>query len=388
MKVKNITSQTSTQFDNALALFRQLYGSKKTIPLHEPLFVGHEKTYLMDTIDSTFVSSVGAYVDKFEKLFSEFVGAKYAIAVSNGTCALHLALIANNISSGDEVITQPFTFVGTCNAIVHAQAEPVFIDIDKRTLGLSAESLEAFLINHTKMVGNNCINTVTGRVVRACIPMHTFGFPCEMDKITQLCEKSNIVVIEDAAEAVGSRYKDRHVGTFGTCGVFSFNGNKIITTGGGGMVVTDDFAMAKHLKHLSTTARIQSGWEFVHDQVGYNYRMPNLNAALGVAQLENIEKFLKAKRNLANEYKAFFESYFDVSSDDSLANYWLNTLCFENKKIRDQFLLVTNNAGIMTRPPWKLMFDLPMYAHCYSDAGANSRYYADRIANIPSTPIL
>jgi len=362
-----------------------LYNTKEFIPLHEPRFLGNEKKYLIECIDSTFVSSVGAFVDRFEKEFALYVGSKYAIATVNGTAALHTALLLANVDKDDEVITQALSFVATPNAISYTGAKPIFLDVDLDTMGLSPEAFQNFLQTNCELKEKKCINKTTNRVIKACIPMHTFGHPCRIDEIAKLCREWHITLIEDSAESLGSFYKGQHTGTFGEVGIFSFNGNKIITSGGGGVIVTDDETLAKRAKHLTTTAKVPHKWEYEHDEIGYNYRMPNLNAALLVAQLENLENFLADKRTLAKEYKKFFKSIEDISfiedPDDAKSNYWLNVISVEK---RDETLKVLNENGIMSRPVWRLLSDLEIYKECQSDELSNSRYLESRLINIPS----
>lgn len=358
------------------------------LPLHAPYFGGNEKKYLADTIDSTFVSSVGAYVTKFEEMIQERTGSKFAIAATNGTIALHLALVVAGVKAGDEVITQSLSFVATANAIVHAQGTPVFLDVDQDTMGLSAKSLETFFINYTIQKPDGCYNKLTGKRIGACVPMHTFGLPLRITEIRKICNSYNIPVIEDAAESIGSYSQGKHTGNFGLMGVFSFNGNKTITCGGGGVLITNDEKMAKKARHLSTTAKIPHPWEFDHDEIGFNYRMPNLNAALACAQLEQLDKFLKDKQILSEQYQKYFDkSDFTYISgiNDTKPNYWLNCILCKDKDHRDGFLKATNENGVMTRPAWKLNHQLPMYRHCYSDEQVNAEWLADRIVNIPSS---
>ena len=364
---------------------------KDFIALHEPVFIGNEKKYVCDTIDSTFVSSVGEYVNKVEEKICEITGSKYAIAVVNGTNGLHLALKVVGVSEGDEVITQALTFVATANAITYAGAKPVFVDVNLDTLGMSPESLKNWLENNAIKKGNETFNKITGNRIKAVVPMHTFGHPCRIEEIKEICDEWNLELVEDSAESLGSFYKNRHTGTFGKVGVFSFNGNKIVTSGGGGMIVTDDESLAKRLKHLSTTAKVPHKWKYFHDEIGYNYRMPNLNAALLLAQLENLDKFLENKRGLANKYEKFFKSIgikFIKEPENSRSNYWLNAIELENKAQRDEFLEYTNNNGVMTRPIWTLMNKLPMYEYCQNDGLENSKYLEERIVNIPSGVVL
>jgi len=378
-------------FENIITFIQDTYKTKNFIPLHEPKFVGNEKKYLNECIDSTFVSSVGKFVDEFEEKIVSYTGAKYAVATSNGTSALHISLLLANVDQNNEVITQPLTFVATCNAISYCGAQPIFIDVDKDTMGLSPSALKYFLENNTTVKNQQCVNNKTGKVIKACVPMHTFGHPCKIDEIKDICDKYNIFLIEDAAESVGSTYKSRHTGTFGKVGVMSFNGNKIITAGGGGCIVTNDKALAKKAKHLTTTAKVPHKWDFNHDMVGYNYRMPNLNAALLVAQLENLDNFISSKRKLANVYKVFFNSanYIFVKEPvDSKSNYWLNSILLKNKQQRDKFLEETNSQGVMTRPIWTLMNKLPMFEYAQCGNLTNSEWLEDRIVNIPSSVIL
>ena len=378
-------------YADIINFIKDTYKSLDFIPLHEPRFVGNEKKYINECIDTTFVSSVGRYVDLFEKEIASYTGAKYAVATCNGTSALHISFLLADIQQNDEVITQSLTFVATCNAISYCRAKPIFIDVDKDTMGMSPSALRLFLEKNTTIKNNKCINNLTGNVIKACVPMHTFGHPCKVDEIKEICSEYNIFLIEDAAESVGSFYKSKHTGNFGKLGVMSFNGNKIITAGGGGCIVTNDKALAKNAKHLTTTAKVPHKWEFNHDMVGYNYRMPNINAALLAAQLENLNKFLKYKRELANRYVEFFrntEYTFFQEPANSRSNYWLNTIILEDKLQRDQFLDETNSNGIMTRPIWTLMHRLPMFKYAQCDELDNSVWLHDRVVNIPSSVIL
>ena len=364
---------------------------KDKIFLHEPLFIGNEKKYVNDCIDSTFVSSVGEYVNRFEKEFAKKVGSRYAIATVNGTAALHIALILANVKRDDEVITQPLTFVATCNAISYIGAKPIFIDVDLDTLGMSPKSLKNFLETNCEIQNNRCINKTTGKTIKACVPMHTFGHPCRIDEIKEICDNWQITLVEDAAESLGSYYKNRHTGTFGKLGVFSFNGNKIITSGGGGAIVTDDENLAKRAKHLTTTAKVPHPYEYVHDEIGYNYRMPNLNAALLVAQLENLEFFLKKKRELASEYKNFFDKMdikFIEEPLNTKSNFWLNAILLDDLNQRNEFLKFTNSNGVMTRAIWRLMNELEMFKESQCTDLKNAKYLEQRVVNIPSGVVL
>jgi perosamine synthetase len=376
--------------DEFIKFVKNLYQTNELIPLHEPQFQGNEKKYVLDAIDSTFVSSVGKYVDHLEEAFAKFVGSTYAVATVNGTSALHAALLVAGVEKNDEVITQPLTFVATCNAIHYCGATPLFIAIDKETLGLSAISLEIFLKENINLKEEGCFNKKTGNRIKACVPMHTFGHPVEIDKIKHLCNLYKIQLIEDAAESLGSYFKGQHTGTFGQLGVFSFNGNKVMTTGGGGMIVTNDKALAKHAKHLTTTAKVPHKWDYVHDEVGYNYRMPNINAAMGLAQLETLPKKLEQKRKLAKAYEYFFSSMGEVQfiaeRKGVKSNYWLNAILLSNETDKMNFLEKTNSQQVMTRPVWRVMNELKMYAS--DEEFASSNEISKRLVNIPSTPIM
>lgn len=376
-------------YSAVISFIREVFNTPEDfIPLHAPYFGGNEKKYLIDTIDSTFVSSVGAYVNKFEEMMCEITGAKYAIATTNGTVALQLALIACGVSKEDEVITQPVTFVATANAITHAGATPIFIDVDKDTMGLSPKALKGFLSKFAEYKNGDTYNKTTGKKIAACIPMHTFGFPARIKELKAICDEYNIILIEDAAESLGSYVNGKHTGTFGTMGTFSFNGNKTVTCGGGGAIVTNNEKLANHAKHLSTTAKVPHAWEFVHDHIGYNYRMPNLNAAVACAQLEQLDDILDNKRELSRGYKDFF-SNLDISFVEEMAetkaNYWLNCVVLPDLNERNKFLEETNGSKVMTRPIWKLMNKLPMYSSCYTDDLTNCEWLEDRVVNIPSS---
>lgn len=367
---------------------KQTFNTDQFIPLHEPRFIGNEKDYLNECIDSTFVSSVGKFVDQFEREFAHTVGAKYAIATVNGTAALHIALLLAGVQKDDEVITQPLTFIATANAISYIGATPVFVDVDLDTMGLSPLSLKCFLKQYCEIVEDRCINRINGKIIKACVPMHTFGHPCRIDEIKSICDEWHIALVEDAAESLGSYYKKKHTGTFGCVGAFSFNGNKIITSGGGGVIVTDDEILAKRAKHITTTAKIPHKWEYVHDEIGYNYRLPNLNAALLCAQLENLGKFLKNKQELASIYERFFADTsiaFIKEPQNAYSNYWLQSILLENREQRDEFLTYTNENGVMTRPIWTLMTKLEMFKECQHTDLSNALLLEDRIVNIPSS---
>ncbi|WP_257659171.1 LegC family aminotransferase [Parapedobacter lycopersici] len=374
-----------------IAFIRKAFNNENSfIPLHAPHFGGNEKKYLSETIDSTFVSSVGEFVNRFEREIAAYTGAKHAVACVSGTNALHMALLVNDVQPNDEVLSQALTFIATANAISYCNAIPVFIDVDSDTMGMSPLKLKSFLeINAEKRGDGFTYNKTTGRRIKACVPMHTFGLPLRIDEVVSICDEWNIIVIEDAAESLGSYYKKRHTGRFGQVGIFSFNGNKTITCGGGGALITDDEELAKRAKHLTTQAKLPHAWRFTHDEIGYNYRMPNLNAALACAQLEQLESFLKDKRTLADSYHDFFEKegvvQFVREIGHAKANYWLNVILFESTDAQTSFLKDTNENGVMTRPVWDLMNTLPMFKRCQHDELENSRWLADRAVNIPSS---
>lgn len=376
-------------FENIAQFVKSKFPDQDFIPLHAPLFIGNERKYLLDTIDSTFVSSVGAYVNQFEKMMCEITGAAYAIAIVNGTNALHLALLLADVESADEVISQSLTFVATCNAISYIGATSVFVDVDLDTMGMSPVSLNAFLIENAELRADGfSYNIKTGKRLKACVPMHTFGLPCRIDEIAEICSRWNIVLVEDSAESIGSFYKGKHTGVFGKLGTFSFNGNKTITCGGGGALITNDERLAKRAKHISTQSKVPHQWEFVHDEIGYNYRMPNLNAALACAQLEQLEAYVANKRELATEYQTFFDDLeitFCAEIKDAKANYWLNALLLKDRAERDNFLTYLNNSGVMARPVWELMHRLPMFKDAEKTDLTNSEWIADRLVNIPSS---
>jgi len=376
-------------YEEVISFIRSLFPGKNFIPLHAPRFLGREKEYVNAAIDSTFVSSVGEYVSRFEGMICEYTGARYAVATTSGTAALHAALMVAGVKDDDEVITQPLTFVATANAIAYCRAHPLFVDVDRDTMGLSADALAEFLARETEQASNVCINRRTRRRISACVPMHTFGHPCRIEEIAELCRKHNLSLIEDAAESLGSTRTGKQAGTFGLLGVYSFNGNKTITCGGGGVIVTDEKRLAEHAKHLTTTAKKPHPYLYEHDEVGYNYRMPNLNAALACAQLENLDLFLADKRKLASLYQKFFSTQstidFIAEPEGTTANYWLNTILLENRTARDLFLEASNNAGVQTRPAWTLLNQLEIYGRCQTDTLTNAIWLAERIANIPSS---
>lgn len=375
-------------FNDFIEFTRKIYSKKKFIPLHEPKFIGNEKKYLNKCIDTSYVSSVGKYVSELEKKIAKYTGAKFAIATTNGTAALHISLLLAGLEENDEVITQSLNFIASCNAINYCKAKPIFIDVDKDTMGLSPSALKSFLKKNTIIKDKKCINKKTKKIIKACVPMHSYGHPCRIDEIKKILHKYHIFLIEDAAESLGSFYKNKHTGTFGKLGVISFNGNKIITSGGGGCIITNDKKLAKKAKHLTTTAKIPHKWEFKHDMIGYNYRMPNLNAALLLAQLEKLKYFLKNKRELAKKYEVFFKNSkynFFKEPKNCRSNYWLNSIILKNRNNRDQFLEKTNNNDIMTRPIWRLMNKLPMFKNSQCDNLKNSHWLFERVVNIPSS---
>lgn len=366
---------------------RSIYG-EDIVPLHRPLFKGNERQYLVDCIDSNFVSSVGSKVIEFENSVAKFTGSKYAIATVNGTAALHVAILIAGVEPGDEVLSQALTFIATCNAITYAGAKPVFIDVDSDTMGLSPAALKNFLEDNAVKTSRGTFNKNSGKKISACIPMHTFGFPCRIGEIAQVCADWNIALIEDAAESLGSYVGKKHTGTFASMATLSFNGNKVITTGGGGMIITDDIDVAKRAKHITTTAKVPHPFEFVHDETGYNYRMPNLNAALGCAQMERLGDFLQSKKKLADQWDIFFNGKdvdFIKAISGNNANHWLNAIILKSRDDRDSFLNVTNENNIMTRPIWTLMSKLPMFKDCQTDGLKNSLWLEDRVVNIPSS---
>lgn len=369
-------------------LIRDIYQTKDFIPLHAPRFDGQESAYVQDTLDSTFVSSVGAYVDRFEVDMASYCKSSKAVAVMNGTAALQAALYAAGVVTNDLVVTQSFTFVATCNAIHWAGAEPVFVDVSELSLGLCPKSLAEFLQQECLLSEHGCIHRKSQRRVRAVVPMHTFGHPVELEELLLLCQQWQLVLIEDAAESLGSLYKDRHTGTFGRFGILSFNGNKIITTGGGGMVLCADPTDGVRLKHLTTTAKVPHPYEFVHDDYGFNYRMPNLNAALGCGQMEQLDRFIADKRQIAAVYQEFFaDSDFRFVKEPPYArsNYWLNAVVCPTAETKTQLLETAAESGIMLRPAWRPTHQLAMYQHCMRTDLAVTEYLAERLVNLPSS---
>lgn len=369
---------------------RDQYQTQEFIPLHAPTFAGNEKVYVMETIDSTFVSSVGKFVDEFERKMEAFTGTPKAVATVNGTAALHAALYMAGVERGDLVITQALTFVATCNALYHMGAEPIFVDVSPVSLGLCPKAMDAFLEENAQVTEGGCIHKQTGRRIKAVVPMHTFGHPVELDELIAVCSKWNITLVEDAAESLGSFYKGKHTGTIGNFGAVSFNGNKIITTGGGGMVLCGSEEAGRRTKHVTTTAKVPHPYEFFHDEPGFNYRMPNLNAALGCAQMEVLEHYLAQKRQLAHQYQAFFASSdvtFVVEPEYAQSNYWLNAIICADTQQRNELLEQTNAVGVMTRPIWQLMHRLPMFEQALRGDLTHSEFIEAHLINLPSTPV-
>lgn len=367
---------------------RKEFNTEEFIPLHIPTFKGKEKEFLAECIDSTFVSSVGAYVNLFEDNLSAITKTKKTVAVVNGTSALQVGLRLVGVKKDNEVITQALTFVATANAITYNNAHPIFLDVDRDTMGLSPKAVERFLNEYGDLRENGCYNKKTGRKIAACMPMHTFGFPVHLDELIKVCSDWSIPIVEDAAESLGSEYKGKPTGGFGEVAGFSFNGNKVVTCGGGGAIVTNNLDLAERGKFLTTTAKEPHPYDYVHNELGYNFRMPNLNAALACAQLEQLKGFINNKRGLVAKYKTFFDNKginFRTETKDTKANYWLMCVELNDKNERDLFLKETNRSGVMTRPIWQLMFKLPMYQHCQIDNQDNARFLEERIVNIPSS---
>ena len=376
-------------FEDFIQFIRHWYATDNFIPLHSPLFSALDREFVMDAIDSTFVSSVGEYVNRFEREIAQYVGVRRAVATVNGTAALQVALQLAGVEAGTEVITQPLTFVATPNAIIYNNAHPVFVDVDRETMGLSPNALENFLNHVAERENEGVFNKSSGRRISAILPVHIFGHPCKIDELVKLAHKWQIPIVEDAAEALGSTRNGKHCGTFEKFGIFSFNGNKTITCGGGGAIVTDDEALADKAKHLTTTAKVNHPWEYVHDHAGYNYRMPNLNAALACAQISQLDLFLSDKRELAKAYGEFFQERelgaFVFEPKSCQSNYWLNTLIMKSKDEKEAFLKKTNKADVMTRPIWQLMPDLDMYRNCQTGPVDNARWLQERAVNLPSS---
>ena len=376
-------------YNNITTFIHNLFGTDEFVPLHAPLFIGNEKKYLAECIDTTFVSSVGKFVDRFEELVACYTGSKRAVVCVSGTNALHMGMLLVGVERDDEVLTQALTFIATCNAISYIGAHPVFLDVDRDTLGLSPLAVKRWLSTHAEVRDGQCYNKKTGRRIKACVPMHTFGHPMKIDELSAVCNEYHIELVEDAAESIGSFYKGRHTGTFGRVGVISFNGNKTITTGGGGMLLFQDEELGRLAKHLTTQAKVPHRWAFVHDHIGYNYRMPNINAALGCAQMENLDRYVSNKRETAERYREFFSRIpdveFVVEPANSRSNYWLNAVLLKDRRAQQSFLEYTNDHGVMTRPVWELMNRLEMFRGCETDGLENTVWLEERIVNIPSS---
>ena len=375
-------------YKHIVDFIHELYGTQEFVPLSVPQFVGNEKKYLEECIDSTFVSSVGKFVDRFEQMVAEYTGAKRAVVCVSGTNALHMALMLVGVERDDEVLTQALTFIATCNAVSYIGAHPVFLDVDRETMGLSPDAVKEWLAKNAEIRNGECFNKRTGRRVKACVPMHTFGHPVRIEELKVVCEEYHIELVEDAAESIGSLYKGKHTGTFGKVGALSFNGNKTITTGGGGMLLFNDEELGAYAKHLTTQAKIPHRWEFRHDHIGYNYRMPNINAAIGCAQMEHLDEFVANKRAMAEAYKEYFLHVdgveFFAEPENCRSNYWLNAVLLPNRDAQQEFLQYTNDHGVMTRPIWELMNRLPMFENCETDGLKNTIMFADRVVNSPS----
>ena len=376
-------------FSDIVSFIHSLFGTDEFVPLHAPLFIGNEKKYLAECIDTTFVSSVGKFVDRFEELVACYTGSKRAVVCVSGTNALHMGMLLVGVERDDEVLTQALTFIATCNAISYIGAHPVFLDVDRDTLGLSPLAVKRWLSTHAEVRDGQCYNKKTGRRIKACVPMHTFGHPMKIDELSAVCNEYHIELVEDAAESIGSFYKGRHTGTFGRVGAISFNGNKTITTGGGGMLLFQDEELGRLAKHLTTQAKVPHRWAFVHDHIGYNYRMPNINAALGCAQMENLDRYVSNKRETAERYREFFSHIpdveFVVEPANSRSNYWLNAVLLKDRRAQQSFLEYTNDHGVMTRPVWELMNRLEMFRGCETDGLENTVWLEERIVNIPSS---
>lgn len=383
-------SNQSNLVDQVVTAIRAVVGTGPVV-LHEPSFSGNEWLYLKECLDSTFVSSVGKFVDRFELDLASFTGAKHAVAVVNGTAALHIALKLAGVQAGDEVLIPALTFVATANAVTYCNAMPHFVDSETHTLGVDAAKLRDYLISHTEQRASQCVNRVTGQVIRALVPVHIFGHPVDVDGMLSIAHDFNIALVEDAAESLGSYYHGQHTGTFGCLGTLSFNGNKTITTGGGGAILTNDAALARHAKHLTTTAKLSHAWEYRHDEIGYNYRLPNLNAALGCAQLEQLPAMLSAKRELFKRYQTAFSQVAGVDlmaeSAQCRSNYWLQTLLLnpDHTDQRNAVLKATNDAGFMTRPAWILMHELAPFKDCPHMDLSVARSLTQRLISIPSS---
>ncbi len=381
----NLAQNVLTTIKGVLASHKEIIG------LHEPIFKGNEWEYVKECLDTGWVSSVGKFVDQFENMIAEYTGVKRAVAVVNGTCALHLALKLAGVRSGEEVIVPTLTFIATANAVSYTGATPHFVDSEERSLGVDPEKIENYLLEISEMRDGACFNKQTGRRISAVVPMHVFGNPVDIDPLFDICKRFKLNLIEDAAESLGSFYKGRHTGNWGKLSVLSFNGNKIITTGGGGAILTNNNRLADRAKHMSTTAKLPHKWEYKHDEIGYNYRLPNINAALGCAQIENLPDFIKVKRNIAKRYLSAFENIPGISfleePEYAQSNYWLNTITLDRgiEHERDKILQILNDNGIQARPVWKLLHKLPMYQDCPKMDLKTSDSLEARLINIPSS---
>jgi len=393
-----MTARPICEDDENIALkitnaLKQVCGNN-TVALHEPVFGEQEKKNVLDCIESTFISSIGKHADEFESKIASYTGAKHAVLTVNGTSALYIALMLAGVQKDDEVLIPALTFIATANAVSYCNAYPHFLDSDPNYFGIDPQSARNWLESTTKQVAGNCVNKKTGRIIRAIIPMHVFGHPCELESLLKLAQDFNLALVEDAAESLGSFYKGRHTGTMGVMGVLSFNGNKIITTGGGGAILTNDAKLAEKAKHLTTQAKVKHPWDFIHDQIGYNYRMPSINAAIGLAQMEKLETSLKLKKKIFEMYLDAFQNLDCVQlikePKSSSSNYWLQTILLNENiaHMRDDILEATNQAGYMTRPIWTLMNKLPMYKDSVSAPLPIASGLERRIINIPSSDFL
>jgi perosamine synthetase len=386
-------NQSDSFTREVVELIRTVTGTAPTA-LHEPEFDGNEWNYVKECIDTNFVSSVGKYVDKFERDLEEYTGSRHAIAVTNGTSALHISLLLAGVEPGDEVLVPALTFVATANAVVYCGAEPHFVDSDEDSLGIDCMKLRSYLRSTTTVNSGECRNRKSGRVIRAIVPMHTFGHPSSIEELLDVCSEFGITMVEDAAESLGSFFKQKHTGTFGLLGTLSFNGNKIITTGGGGAILTADSELARKAKHLTTTAKVPHKWRYTHNQIGYNYRLPNINAALGCAQLENIEKKVQRKRELYELYKKAFATTSGITvfqeNPDCRSNYWLQTLLLDSQKsyAREQILRLADEVELQLRPAWELISGFPHFEKFQKMELDCSENLSRRILNVPSSPAI
>ena len=387
------SKDSMTISEQVIAAIRTVVGSSP-VALHEPSFNGNEWRYVKECLDSTFVSSVGEFVNRFETDLADYTGSTYVIAVVNGTAALHIALMLAGVKSGDEVLIPPLSFVATANAVVYCGANPHFADCQESTLGIDPVKLRDYLSTQTELRSDHCVNKSTGRIIRALVPVHTFGHPVDLEGLINIARDYKLVMIEDAAESIGSYYDNQHTGTFSKLGILSFNGNKTITTGGGGAILTSDVKLAQHARHITTTAKVPHAWEYRHDDIGYNYRLPNLNAALGCAQLEQLPAILAAKRELFRRYEQAFTQVPSIKlisePERCHSNYWLQTILMDQDELgqRDTLLEATNNAGYMTRPAWSMLPESKPFKNCPKMDLSCAYSVARRLVNIPSSPSL